>query len=457
MSRWRGAGDSFRTQLVALTASITTLAVIALTVLVQLVLAQSTNRGIDRVLADRSAAVISALTVDDQGRPDAPADQLAAGVAVYDGTGTLTAGSVPDADRDTYADLATAGRPRNLTPAGTDDIRLRAEPFTVAGPGGTRVTGVVVLTERLAPYERSERLALLVCIGAGILMVLLASGLTWWVARRALAPVAEMTRTADDWSEHDLGQRFDLGSGNGEIAGLGRTLDRLLDRVSAAIRSEQRLTAEVAHELRTPLTAVQANADLALLEDDLPPRLEESLQEIAQAARRMGAAIQDLLDLARAAGGTGAAERCALGEAVEEALAATGAETDRDVGLVVDVDPTIQVLVPAPLVVRALAPVLDNARRHAAGRIEVSARIVRPGLVAVNVDDDGPGVRPDERETIFEPGRTGSSSDGDSGPSGTGLGLSLARRIARSLGGDVAVADGPLHTRFVLTLPAAPR
>jgi len=450
----RGA-DSFRTQLVALTASITALAVIALTILVQLVLAQSTNRGIDRVLADRSAAVVSTLTVDPQGRPVAPSAQLAAGVAVYDGTGTLTAGSVPDADRDTYADLATTDRPRNLTPDGTDgadEIRLRAEPFTIRGAGGARVPGVVVLTERLTPYERSERLALLVCIGAGVLMVLLAAGLTWWATRRALAPVAEMTRTADEWSEHDLGQRFDLGSGSGEITSLGRTLDRLLDRVAAAIRSEQRLTAEVAHELRTPLAAVQANADLALLDPDLPPRLRESLHEVAAGARRMAAAIDDLLELARSAAGagtgTGPSDACLLGDAVREALAATGLDAAR-----VDVDPALQVLAPAPLVVRALSPVLDNARRLAAGRVEVSAHLVRPGLVALHVDDDGPGIAADEREAIFEPGRTGHT--GTTG--GTGLGLSLSRRVARSLGGDVVVADGPLSTRFVLTLPAAGR
>lgn len=443
--RWRGAGDSFRTQLVALTTAITTLAVIALTILVQLVLAQSTNRGIDRVLADRSAAVVSALTVDAQGRPDAPADQLAAGVAVYDHTGTLVAGSVPDADRDTYADLATADRPHNVTPDGGEEIRLRAEPFAIDPPGdaaGAPVTGVVVLTERLAPYERSERLALLVCVGAGILMVLLAAGLTWWATRRALAPVAEMTRTADDWSEHDLGQRFDLGTGGGEIAGLGRTLDRLLDRVAAAIRSEQRLTAEVAHELRTPLASVQANADLALLQDDLPPRLRESLDEIAQAARRMASAIDDLLDLARAdATTTGAVGGCSLHDAVQEALAAT------ELRAFATIDPDLRALVPAPLVVRALAPLLDNARRLAAEHVEITARLVRPGRVEIYVDDDGPGVPDGDREEIFEPGRSRTAG-------GAGLGLPLSRRIARSVGGDVRVGDGPSSTRFVLTLPA---
>lgn len=74
-----------------------------------------------------------------------------------------------------------------------------------------------------------------------------------------------MAERAADWSEHDLSHRFGLGPPTNELAALGETLDHLLDRVAMAIRSEQRLTSELAHELRTPLTAIQGSADLALL------------------------------------------------------------------------------------------------------------------------------------------------------------------------------------------------
>ena len=74
-----------------------------------------------------------------------------------------------------------------------------------------------------------------------------------------------MAERAAEWSEHDLTHRFDLGPPTNELAALGETLDHLLDRVASAIRSEQRLTAELAHELRTPLTSIQGSADLALL------------------------------------------------------------------------------------------------------------------------------------------------------------------------------------------------
>ena len=74
-----------------------------------------------------------------------------------------------------------------------------------------------------------------------------------------------MAQRASEWSEHDLSHRFSLGPPTNELESLGSTLDQLLDRVTSAILSEQRLTAELAHELRTPLTNIQGSAGLALM------------------------------------------------------------------------------------------------------------------------------------------------------------------------------------------------
>ncbi len=429
----RVSPGSFRTQLVVLTSAVTLLGVIALTVVVQVVLARSTTSSVDTVLVDRTEAVIGSVTVDPDGRLQVPDERLDAGVAVYDDDGRLIAGSVPIAVGSLYADLATATTRETEVRSGEDESRVLAQPFEVDG-----TAGVVVVTERLAPYERAEQQALLVCVGAGALMVLLAAGLALWVSRRALAPVVEMTRAADDWSEHDLAHRFGL-AGNDEIAVLGQTLDRLLERVATAIRAEQRLTSEMAHELRTPLTAVQTSADLALMQD-LPDEVRETLDEVALSTRRMGAAIDSLLELARSESSQALGRSCLLGDAVAEAIATL------DAGAVEVTIDDARVLLPIALTVRALAPVLDNARRVSA-HVVISAGPSRPGYIDVYVDDDGPGIARDERERIFEPGRT----SGD----GAGLGLALSRRVARSMGGDVRVVDGPLATRFVITLPLA--
>jgi signal transduction histidine kinase len=93
--------------------------------------------------------------------------------------------------------------------------------------------------------------------------------------------------------------------------------------------------------------------------------------------------------------------------------------------------------------------VLDNACRYGASSVTVS--IAREnGSIRYAVEDDGPGVTDEERERIFEPGVRGAAAE-TNGARGSGLGLSLARRLARSVAGDVEAAGG---ARFVVRLPA---
>ena len=91
-------------------------------------------------------------------------------------------------------------------------------------------------------------------------------------------------------------------------------------------------------------------------------------------------------------------------------------------------------------VARVLAPVLENACAYARGQVRVTASAEpSPGVLVV---DDGPGVAASEVDAVFDPGVRGSAPRSPSAPPGTGLGLPLARRLARALGGEVTVADG---------------
>ncbi|HWJ83186.1 MAG TPA: HAMP domain-containing sensor histidine kinase [Nocardioides sp.] len=289
--------------------------------------------------------------------------------------------------------------------------------------------------------ERVESYTVWTTAAAGVGMALLATALAAWASRRVLEPVAEMARTAADWSEHDLDRRFDLGPPTDEIRALGATLDGLLDKVSQVILGEQRLTSELAHELRSPLTAIRGTADLIAMRPDLDDQLREDVADILDCCQVMADTMTGLLDLARAsaAGSTGTAS---LRDVVASALDAV--DGDR---VVVSGDLGLVVAVPAALAARALAPVLDNATRLAP---HVALRAERRGRwVDVSVSDDGPGVPVGLAETLFEPGRSGGS--------GSGLGLALSRRIARSVGGDVRL-EPPVAgagATFVVSLPAA--
>ncbi|MGN6574658.1 MAG: sensor histidine kinase, partial [Nocardioides sp.] len=241
----------------------------------------------------------------------------------------------------------------------------------------------------------------------------------------------------DDWSVHDLGRRFDLGPPTTEITALGATLDRLLDRVGGALRAEQRLTAEVAHELRTPLTALIGSAEVALMRRDLDEPTRAAFEDIADAGRRMSETVTALVDLARS-GAESFAESSTVGEVVE----AAGVD-----GIVVQLSATDRALVvalPAALAGRALAPLLDNARLHRTEQVTLQAS-AESDHVDLVVEDDGPGL-PDD-EGLFAPGVRGRGS------LGAGLGLPLARRIARAAGGDVRWEPSPAGARFVVRLP----
>lgn len=441
--RWRrdsGADvGSFRRQLVVSTAVLGALVAIVLVCVVQVVLAGVADDTVGRVLDDRADAVISSVDAAPTSSLRVPDTALDPGVAVYDDTGILVAGHTPPSQRDVFDDLS-ASRSRTVRRV-ANAYELVARPFrTTAG-----ATGVVVVSEPLEPYENDERYALIVSVAAGALIVLLATALAAWASRRALAPVAQMAATAEDWSEHALDRRFDLGPPTNEIRSLGHTLDCLLSRVASAILAEQRLTSELAHELRTPLTAIKATADLVAMRPDLDDELRQDVVDIQESCRAMADTVTGLLDLAR----TQAVNSIDSSATLPEVLASVLRDLDGAVHVDVRVDDVV-VSLPRELAVRAVSPVVHNAVRL--GEHVVVTSSVASDSVRVMIADDGPGVAPGLAERIFEPGIAGDS--------GSGLGLALARRIARSAGGDVTLVTKPAQTStgatFAVTLPARP-
>lgn len=412
---------------------------LVLTVVLQLILADLTKSNVDRVLHDRADAVASsAISASTSRELVVPSADLDPGIVVYDAAGRPVVGVTAARLKDGFDTLGTSTSTQFRTVGRA--VRIIAIPFTTSG--GDR--GVVVVSERLEPYEEAERYALIVSLITGALATAAAAGIASAVTTRVLKPVALLAETAADWSEHDLLRRFALGRPTNEITALAATLDTLLDKVTTAIRSEQRLTSELAHELRTPLTAVQGTADLALMQDDLAPSMREALVEISAASRRMATTITTLLDVARSEAAVMEAASCALGDVVRDVLDALPHD-----GLTVRVDLVDQrVAAPETIAARALAPIVANALRFARDEVVISAVAGSAGAVDVVVEDDGPGVEGDA-ERIFEPGVT------SSGGSGAGLGLTIARRMARSVGGDLEVVHAHTPTRLVLRLPLA--
>jgi signal transduction histidine kinase len=174
--------------------------------------------------------------------------------------------------------------------------------------------------------------------------------------------------------------------------------------------------------------------------DDLSTR--QDLEQISASAREMAGVISTLLDLARAGSAGTVGSTCTAAEV----MATLRSSVPESVSLVDESGAsTARIAAPAGLVARAVAPLLDNAARHAAGQITVTAAEQRSNVV-LTVADDGPGVPDRVRETLFDPGVT-------YGTGGAGLGLGIARRVARSFGADITVGTPTTGAAFVVTLP----
>lgn len=434
-----GGSWTLRRRLVVATALATAAAMLVLTLLVQVVLSRIVSSQIDRVLVNRSEAVVATLSVDATGRlrvRGSDDDALDIGIWIFGSDGSLVEG--PDkGSTGAPADLSTVD---NAETVETPTSRLYATPVVIDGAKA----GVVVVSEPLDPYETTERYALIASVVLGAVVVGVVASIAAWIVRRSLEPVATMAMRAADWSEHDLSRRFDLGPPRDELTALAAVLDDLLEQVARVIVSEQRLSSELAHELRTPLTAIRGEAELAA--DDLPAGspARQRLARIMADTDRMSATIGALMDAVRSA--QPAVAHVAVQGMVEQAV--SGLALDGKTVETRDLAGLPDVAVPEQIAVRCLVPVLENAIRYAATSVVVSGEARRQSVDIV-VTDDGPGWGAVDPDAAFAAGTRDAASPG------AGLGLPLARRLARAAGGDVQVRPAGSGVRVVVTLPAA--
>jgi two-component system OmpR family sensor kinase len=440
---------AIRHRLLLVVVATVAMALAAMIVGFNLLLAHNLGSDADRLLRARASGELALLAVKG-GRvvvSDAPDDATTQPDGwVFAGGRTLEA---PTASRlVSAAARKLAGRAPGFHDVPTTDTRLYAEPVVVSG----QRYGAVVASVSLEPYEQTRSTALLASLALGGAVLLLVGLAARWLLASSLRPVARMTRLASEWSERDLERRFAVGDPRDELTELAATLDALLGRLAASLRREQRFSAELSHELRTPLSRVIAETELALRAPRAPEEYRSALELIRANAEQLSRTIDALVAAARHESGAlrGTSDAFAVAGAAAEACSGLAAERD----VVVEVEPPQQPVrlgVEGDLAERVLQPVVENACRYGRARVRVSISRRDEGVV-YRIADDGPGVDDAEREQIFEPGERGGA--GAANGSGAGLGLALARRLARSVTGEVtAVAErGGV---FLVRLPAA--
>lgn len=410
--------------------------VLLLLVLFNVLLGDRLRADADSLLRTRAEAAAATVRVLPDGslRMDEPADDRAldTDIWIYRGARAVERPVAPRLLQHEADTAALSGR--GFTEIG--EVRLYARPIEVS----EHRVGTVVTAVGLGPYHRTISSALAGSVAMAVLLLAGVYLVTRSVVGRALRPVEEMSRQAADWSGHDLGRRFGIGRRPAELALLAARLDELLDRLSVVLRHEQQWSAELSHELRTPLSRITAEADWLRDRPRAPADQKAALESIGGAAEEMRRICDTLLAEARTRG-TELPGRCPLAPLTRDLAARwPGAGPSLHVE---PVDNALTAGTPPEIVERILAPLLSNAGRHAATTVTLRCE----QGVRLTVCDDGPGVPAHARDRIFDPGFRADPGDGHDG---AGLGLPLARRLARAAGGDVTFT-GP--SAFMVQLP----
>ena len=313
-----------------------------------------------------------------------------------------------------------------------------------------------MITKRLDDSRAAAavmRAALPVALIAGVAVSV---ALALLLSRRLLRRLGHLQADAEALGAEGLRHEVRV-TGHDEVAVVARALEQMRERLVEEQASRQEFVSTASHELRTPLASLQVSLEL-LREEALNGETgADAVVERAEAAlrqtHRLTALATDLLDISRVDGGAPlAVEPLELGE-----LAATvahefapGLEASGR-ALRLAGDPALALADPAAAA-RIARVLLDNAAHYGAGTVSVTVTAT-PGRVILAVEDEGPGLAEDERERVFRRFARGRAAAGTT--HGAGLGLAIARGLARSMGGELEAADPESGARLVLELPAA--
>jgi two-component system, OmpR family, sensor kinase len=325
----------------------------------------------------------------------------------------------------------------------------------VRGPSDTQI-----LVGRKIGRERNELRRLLWWVsGTGLGIVGLGLVWAWFLSRRILAPVEQMTRMAERISASNLSQRIDESMIKSELGRLAQVLNLTFARLHASFERQARFTTDASHELRTPTSVVLSQSELALAKQRSPEEYREALGACYRAAKRMESLVNGLLTLTRIDAGQLEIghEPVDLLEVVKSSVALLKPLADQKmIELRCDLQ-VVQITGDAERLCQVVANLLNNAitYNHEGGQVRLHLAAEEYNAV-LSVSDTGIGIPENDLPRIFERFyRADKARNGVSG--GVGLGLAICQDIVLSHGGiiDVTSVIGE-GTTFTMRLPLRP-
>jgi len=337
--------------------------------------------------------------------------------------------------------------------SGEQRVRIGGVPYLVVGIPLPSVGSAYFELAPLTELDRTLRVLNRSLAAAAALTAVLAAASGWWISRRVLRPLRDVSAAAEQLSAGSLDTRLDAAD-DPDLEPIAESFNRMAGALQERVAREVRFTSDVSHELRTPLTAISSAADLAR-RTEMPERAKLAIGVLGNQVDHFRALVLDLLEISRYDSGDVAFDP---DEVDLEAFV-------RDQLALLDVHVPVEVVGRRPGLVtvdrrrleRIIANLVENANRYAGGptRIELSGDDEH---VRIAVEDGGPGIPVEERRAIFGRFNRGTAPPLPGASKGTGLGLALVEQHVGLHRGTIAVEDAAVGgARFVVVLPRRPR
>lgn len=277
----------------------------------------------------------------------------------------------------------------------------------------------------------------------------------WFMARRALLGVEEVTQTAEEISEGAIERRVPLKARGAEVDRLATTFNSMLDRIHALLHGMREMTDNIAHDLRSPITRIRGVAEMALTSGESMDEYESMAANTIEECDRLLEMIETMLAISELEAGAGS---LAMGEVDMAGVVEDACELfqplaeDKGLTIVTEVATSSRVYGDIQKLQRIVANLLDNAIKYTPTEGTVTVSINGDtDQIFLSVSDTGIGISGEGLANVFE---RFYRCDPSRSHAGVGLGLSLVMAIARSHGGDVAVTSSPgKGSTFTVSLP----
>jgi heavy metal sensor kinase len=287
----------------------------------------------------------------------------------------------------------------------------------------------------------------------------------YFLARKTLAPVAQMSQTASKIGATNLHERLPIKNAKDELGGLALVINALLERLENSFETQRRFMADASHELRTPLAIVRGESEVAVSNRNRPPEeLYESLDIVHDESRRLTRIVEDLFTLARADSGHFKAnfKEIYLDELVADCLRKVRVLADkRNVSLNLKTFAEMPMRGDEQFLRRLFMNLLDNAIKynHDGGQVSVSGETAAHDCCRITISDTGAGISEEQKSKIFERfyrADVARSRSIETLTSGAGLGLSIAQWIAEIHRGKIElVSSGDAGSVFAVVFYGA--